>query len=260
MNKRRYFLPLAVGVLTVAITGGVIFAQTNNSQQNVNSQIGNSPEGNSRQISSFDQGKSGQIDLSHGDAPKPSMASRVAVILGLGEEVVQNAFAQASQEKQDDSMAYRLEHLVENEKLTQAEADAILTWFQSRPDAATKLHRVLLRSGEGVERKLSHLVERGIISQEESDAILAWHGNMPQALKDLLAERIQRSPDSKSWGNFRPSERFQGRSMNRLGFQDQRFGMEGFSSRSFRQGGTRGGMMDGRMMEGFRGLDPAGAQ
>ena len=76
MNKRRYVLLLAVGILTVAITGGVIFAQNNNSQENVNTQIGNSPEGLTRQISSFDQGKPGQIDLSHGDAPKrPSSTS-----------------------------------------------------------------------------------------------------------------------------------------------------------------------------------------
>ena len=259
MNKRRYVLLLAVGILTVAITGGVIFAQNNNSQQNVNSQIGNSPEGLTRQISSFDQGKPGQIDLSHGDAPKQSMASRVAVILGLEEEVVQNAFAQAGREKQDDSMAYRLGHLVENEKLTQTEADEILDWFFTRPDAAAKLHRVLLRSGEGVERKLNHMVERGIISQEEADEILAWHGEMPQALKDLQAEKFHRGADSKSWGQFQPSERFQGRDMDRTGFEGRRFDREGFSGRSFRRGGMWGGMQS-HMTEGAHGLDPAGAQ
>ena len=31
MKKRRYFLPLAVGILTVAVTGGVIFAQNSHS-------------------------------------------------------------------------------------------------------------------------------------------------------------------------------------------------------------------------------------
>ena len=76
MKKHRYFLPLAVGVLTVAITGGVIFAQNNNSQESITSQIGTSPEGFSGQIITFDEAKSGRIDLSHGDAPKQSIASR----------------------------------------------------------------------------------------------------------------------------------------------------------------------------------------
>ena len=38
MKKRRYSLPLAVGILTVAVTGGVIFAQNNNPQESIDSQ------------------------------------------------------------------------------------------------------------------------------------------------------------------------------------------------------------------------------
>ena len=45
----------------------------------------------------------------------------------------------------------RLEHLVIDEKLTQAEADEILTWLLSRPEAAAKLNRQLLRGGDGME-------------------------------------------------------------------------------------------------------------
>ncbi|MCH7621696.1 MAG: hypothetical protein IH870_07340 [Chloroflexi bacterium] len=239
MKKHRYFMPLAVGVLTVAVTGGVIFAQNSNSQESINSQIGTSPEGLTRQISPFNQGESGRIDLSHGDAPKQSIASRVAEILNLVEGDVQDAFDQAITEKQDDSLAYRLEHMVENEKLTEAEADEILNWFLGRPDAAAKLHRVLLRGSEAVEYRLNKMVERGVISQEEADAVLIWHGEMPQALKDLLAQRTHRSPDSKSQGQFRPSERFQGRDMDRTSFEGQRFDREGFAGRNFRRGGRR---------------------
>ena len=257
MKKHRYFMPLAVGVLTVAVTGGVIFAQNSNSQESINSQIGTSPEGLTRQISPFNQGESGRIDLSHGDAPKQSIASRVAEILNLVEGDVQDAFDQAITEKQDDSLAYRLEHMVENEKLTEAEADEILNWFLGRPDAAAKLHRVLLRGSETVEHRLNHLVERGVISQGEADEGLLWYDAMPEALKDLLAQRFHRSPDSKSWGHFRPSERFQGRDMNRLGFEGQRFGREGFAGREFRWGSMRSGLRD-HMTEGAHGLDPAG--
>lgn len=253
MKKHKYFLPLAVGVLTVAVTGGIIFAQTSNSQESINSQIGTSPEGLSHQISSFDQGQSGRIDPSHGDAPKQSIASRVAVILNLEEEVVQGAFDQAVREKQDDSLAYRLEHMVENEKLTQAEADEILVWFRDRPPIAAKLHRLLLRGSEAVEYRLSRMVERGVISQEEANAVLEWHGAMPKALKDLLAQRMHRSPDSKSQGQFRPSERFQGRDMDRP--EGRRFNREGSADQDFRRRGMRDDMP-----EVARGLDQAGLQ
>ena len=208
----------------------------------------------------FNQGESGRIDLSHGDAPKQSIASRVAVILNLEEEVVQGAFDQAVREKQDDSLAYRLEHMVENEKLTQAEADEILNWFLGRPDAAAKLHRVLLRGSEAVEYRLNKMVERGVISQEDADAVLIWHGEMPDALKELLEQRKHRSPDSKSQGQVRPSQRFQGQDMDRPAFEGrrldregQRFDREGFEARDFR----RNRMRD-RMPEEARGLEPAG--
>ncbi len=256
MKKHRYVLPLAVGVLTVAVTGGVIFAQTSNSQESTNSQIGTSPEGLSRQIISFNQGESGRIDLSHGDSPSQSIPSRVAVILNLEEDVVQGAFDQAIRGKQDDTLAYRLEHMVENEKLTPEEADEIENWFLRRPDAATKLHRVLLRGSEAVEYRLNHMVERGVISQEDANAVLEWHSQMPNALKELLEQRKHRSPDSRSQGQVRPSQRFQGQDMDRPAFEGrrfdregQRFEREGFSGRDFRRGPRA---------EGARGLEPVG--
>ena len=261
MNKRRYFLPLAVGVLTVAVTGGVIFAQTSNSQESINSQIGTSPQGLSRQISSFNQEQSGRIDLSHGDVPSQTIAARVAAILEIEEEALQDAFDQALKEKQDDSLAYRLEHLVENEKLTQAEADQIVEWFLDRPDAAAKLHRALLWGGEAVERRLNHLVEGGVISQKEADAVLAWHGEMPQALKDLMAQRMHRSPDSKSQGRVRPSQRFQGQDMDRSRPESRRVDLEGFTERDIRRPGARSerrNNMPEAAIEGAGGLDQAG--
>ena len=241
MKKRRYFLPLALVAFAVAVTGGVILAQKSPSQESVNSPIGTSPEGLSRQINSFNRGDSGRIELSHGDAPKQSMASRVAEILDMEEEVLQNAFDQARREKQDDSLAYRLEHLVADEKLTQAEADKILVWFRSRPDAAAKLHRLLLRGGEAVKHRLYHMVECGVISQDEANAVQEWHDATPQPFKDLSKHRFHRSSDSQAGARFRPSERFQGWDMNRLGFEGRRFGREGFSDRFFRRGRMRGG-------------------
>ncbi len=252
MKKRRYFLLLAVGILAVAVTGGVIFAQNSNSQDSI-STVGTYPEGISGQIITFDEAESGRIDLSHGDVPKQSIASRVAEILEILEEDVQNAFDQAIRGTQDDTLAYRLEHMVENEKLTQAEADQIENWFLRRPDAATKLHRVLLRGSEAVEYRLNHMVERGVISQEDANAVLEWHSQMPDALKELLEQRRHRSPDSRSQGQVRPSQRFQGQDMDRpegrrFDREGQRFDREGSAGRDFRRGPRA---------ERARGLEPA---
>lgn len=63
-----------------------------------------------------------------------SMASRVAKILGLGEEKVQDAFKQAGREIQDERFQSRMDRLVENGQLTKDEAVEAVAWFQSRPD------------------------------------------------------------------------------------------------------------------------------
>ncbi len=238
MKKRRYFLPLAAGVLALVVTGGAIFAQTSRSEDGINSNSGTSTGGLAGQIRSFNQRESGRIDLSHGNAPNQSMMSRVAEILNIEESVLQNAFDQAIRGKQDDSMGNRVEHLVIDEKLTQVQADEILAWFDSRPDAAAKLNYLLLRGGEAAEHRLYHMVQRDLISQEEADAIRVWLDIMPQTYQDLSEHRFHRSSYSKSWG------------MNRMGFLGQRFGREGLAGRDFRRGG-----MWGHMKEGAHGLE-----
>ena len=90
-----------------------------------------------------------------------------------------------------------------------------------------------------MERRLNHLVEGGVISQKEADAVLAWHGEMPQALKDLMAQRMHRSPDSKSQGRVRPSQRFQGQDMDRSRPESRRVDLEGFTERDIRRPGAR---------------------
>ena len=172
---------------------------------------------------------------------------------------MQDAFDQAHREKQDDSLANRLEHLVIDEKLTQAEADEILTWLLSRPEAAAKLNRQLLRGGDGMEHRLFHMMKRDVISQVEADEIQVWHDAMPQALKDLPEQRFHRSPASKAWGHARPSEGFQGWGTNRSWVEGRQFGREGFAGRGFRWGGMRDYRRD-HMKEGAHGLDPAGTQ
>jgi hypothetical protein len=70
---------------------------------------------------------------------KPSLSQRVAGILGLDETTVESAFEQAAQEQMDEAVKSRLDGLVEAGTLTRAEADEIYQWYQSRPEALSKI-------------------------------------------------------------------------------------------------------------------------
>ncbi|MBM3925384.1 MAG: hypothetical protein FJ320_05260 [SAR202 cluster bacterium] len=69
----------------------------------------------------------------------PSFPDRVAGILGLDKAKVESAFQQAAQEAADEAVRSRLDALVEQGTLTQAEADEIYEWYQSRPEALSKI-------------------------------------------------------------------------------------------------------------------------
>lgn len=68
-----------------------------------------------------------------------TFTSKVATALGLDESQVTDAFKQARQEMQSEAVQNFLDKAVENGKITQDEANQIETWWQSRPDALSKL-------------------------------------------------------------------------------------------------------------------------
>lgn len=100
MKKRWIFVPLLVVAVALGITGGTVLAH----------------EGSTS-----------------GSSPIDSLTSKVATILGLDATAVQNAFQQVAKQAQDEALQKRLAKLVEKGRLTQAEADAYLQWYQSRP-------------------------------------------------------------------------------------------------------------------------------
>ena len=61
-------------------------------------------------------------------------AARVAEILGLEEQQVQDAFDQAREEMLDERIQSKLDSLVESGDLTQEQADEYKEWFDSRPE------------------------------------------------------------------------------------------------------------------------------
>ena len=103
MNRRWLFAVLLVGLLAAGATGGAVLAHNNGG-----------PQGESR----FGE-----------------LSSRVAAILGLDEETVQDAFQQAVLQIRDEALQERLDLLVESGRLTQEQADEYGDWLQSRPDS-----------------------------------------------------------------------------------------------------------------------------
>ncbi len=99
-NKKLIIIAVVVGIVLVGSLAGAAFAQTA------------STDGNS--------GK--------------TLLARVAAILGIEQQKVEDAFTQAQKEMQNEALDSYLKKLVESGKLTQEQADQYKTWMQSRPD------------------------------------------------------------------------------------------------------------------------------
>ena len=74
---------------------------------------------------------------------------KLADKLGLDEETVATAIKEVRQEMRDDALAERLQEAVDEGTITQDEADQILAWMKSRPDALDELGGLGLRLEEG---------------------------------------------------------------------------------------------------------------
>lgn len=63
-----------------------------------------------------------------------TLLGRVATILGIDQQKVEDAFTQAQKEMRDERLDSYLNSLVEDGKITQEQADQYKSWWQSRPD------------------------------------------------------------------------------------------------------------------------------
>jgi flagellar basal body-associated protein FliL len=68
-----------------------------------------------------------------------TFVSKVADKLGLDEDTVATAMKEARQEMMDEALAERLQQAVDDGQITQEEADQILEWMKSRPDALDEI-------------------------------------------------------------------------------------------------------------------------
>lgn len=65
-----------------------------------------------------------------------TLLGRVAAILGIDQQKLENAVAQARDEQQAAALDSYLAKLVEKGTITQAQADQYKQWWQSRPDTS----------------------------------------------------------------------------------------------------------------------------
>lgn len=63
-----------------------------------------------------------------------TLLARVAKILDIDQQKMEDAFAQARREAQEEGLGNHLKSLVEKGKITQDQADQYQSWWQSRPD------------------------------------------------------------------------------------------------------------------------------
>jgi hypothetical protein len=76
-----------------------------------------------------------------------TLLGRVAAILNLDEQTVEDAFQQAKKEMADEALDARLNALVEKGTITQGQADEYKEWWQGRPDTLAPAIRGFGRFG-----------------------------------------------------------------------------------------------------------------
>lgn len=128
-----------------------------------------------------------------------SIKDRVAEILGIDRADLDSATKTARNEYRDAKHEEKLAELVEQEVITQAQADEIDAWQDARPDAVDELKLVGRGKGHGqgsmppadenaIEARLAALVEQEVITRDDADEILAWYNEKPEYLDDLRQE------------------------------------------------------------------------
>lgn len=66
--------------------------------------------------------------------PGNTLMAKVAQILGIDQQKLQDAFTQAQQEMQSDALSQRLSNLVQQGKITQDQANQYEQWWNSKPN------------------------------------------------------------------------------------------------------------------------------
>ena len=133
------------------------------------------------------------------------LIARVAEILGLDQQTLEDALKQARTESAQVNLDARLQELIADGTLTQEQADELKTRLDTRPDVPN------VPPG-----RLDEALEKGTITQEQVDALKAWQEAKPDIpnIRPTVGERLvdegiitqQQSDEYKAWMESRPAD------------------------------------------------------
>ena len=149
-----------------------------------------------------------------GSAGGNTFRDRVAQLLGIERSTLDNAIQKAQTEAAAERLDAMLKAAVDAGRITQAQADEIKSWYQSRPASADQvaglglggfgkgfgfdgrhgfggrhgrgfMFRGGMHSADAMTARLDALVQAGTLTQKDADAIKAWVNARPAALGEL---------------------------------------------------------------------------
>ena len=131
-------------------------------------------------------------DNDEGVGPHQALLTRVAQILGIDQQKLEDAFKQAMTEKREqfkEESEQKLQDMVNQGKITQEQLDEFNAWLSAKPDIPMVGPRAL-----------KNLVDEGKITQEQLDAFKDW----------LKARPELQLPNKGDFGGKRPGPGFFG--------------------------------------------------
>lgn len=111
-----------------------------------------------------------------------ALVARVAEILGIDQQQLEDAFRQAQSEFREEALDSRLEELIDEGTLTQEQADEFKAWIEARPDVP--------RFGP---KGFHKLADEGILTQEQTEEYEAWM----EARPDVPMPDVSRPRDGR---------------------------------------------------------------
>jgi len=146
------------------------------------------------------------------------LLDKVAGILGITEEELKEAFAQAREEMMEErceeTFYQLLDKAVEEGLLTEEEAEEIREWWEQRPEALSL--GLLKRAFGHIGPRMRNMPDGGWKHQAEmmpppGQGLQAWHGMGPEACDELLEKALdsgrltqEQADKLKEWLEKRP--------------------------------------------------------
>ena len=110
--------------------------------------------------------------------PRQNIMARVAQILGISQQDLENAFKQAASEQKEAAMDARFDKLVADGKISAEDAAKLKEWQSKKPDMPGIGGRLIM-GGEKADALLQKLLADGKITQGQIDAYKSWLESRP---------------------------------------------------------------------------------